>query len=571
MKKYSLKIISAMLAVMMTCLCLVVPTVAETSWDGSKATSLSGSGTQSDPYLIANASDLALVSEKVNAADAAYVSAYYKLTADIYMNDTTDIGSWGPEVQGVNNWTPIGSSPDNPFKGHFDGDGHTIYGMYVYMNELSGPLYGGLFGYILGSTSNRTSVKNLTIAQSYISLYNENTGYGTGWVQVGGIAGHAQYIDISNCAVDATIMGDGINSRDNGACGGILGRALGFTITNCVNVGSLSYRGGVIDEQGTANNRIGGIVGVAANGTIDSCYNAGNVSGIRGTGRVGGIIGRLGFGGSPNVNISNCYNTGTLSAEYAYAMVGGIVGTLRAGGSTFTNCFNLGNIVAAIQYGEIFGDIDGNEYTLTNCYYDSDIEDLDMLLLEGATGISELVSENMTGFDASVWNLTNGQSPTLKNAPKLGSFALLGAKIREAYTVCYKDGQKVAEGQGLCFGARLSLASYLDSDGLADGYSVGIIISKVNTETPVNLTYENAEYKMDAGKFLTYDATTESVEFFGYFIGLDADNFDTEYVAKAYVMKDGAIVMYSNSLTRSVNGVAEALGGSVDENGNFEE
>lgn len=26
---------------------------------------------------------------------------------------------------------------------------------------------------------------------------------------------------------------------------------------------------------------------------------------------------------------------------------------------------------------------------------------------------------------------------------------------------------------------------------------------------------------------------------------MDADNFDTEYVAKAYIMKDGAVVMYS--------------------------
>ena len=227
--------------------------------------------------------------------------------------------------------------------------------------------------------------------------------------------------------------------------------------------------------------------------------------------------------------------------------------------------------MSAIQYGEIIGDSNGNAYTLTNCYYDSDIADLDLTLLTGATGVSELVSEKMTGLDATVWTLTNGQAPTLKKVKQIGTFVLLGAKIREAYTVCYRDGQKVAEGQGLCFGARLGLDDYLDADGLADGYSVGILISKVNADAPVNLTYENAEYKMDAGKFLTYDAASQSVEFFGYFVGVDADNYDTEYVAKAYVMKDGAVVMYSDSLTRSVNGVAKALGGSIDANGNFDQ
>ena len=58
---------------------------------------VSGSGTESDPYIISNANDLSRMKNS---------SSYFKLGADIYLS--------------VKSWTPIN------FSGVLDGDGHTL-------------------------------------------------------------------------------------------------------------------------------------------------------------------------------------------------------------------------------------------------------------------------------------------------------------------------------------------------------------------------------------------------------------------------------------------------------------
>ena len=118
-------------------LLMAVTMQAQTYWNGTSDKTFSGSGTQTDPYLISTPEQLAGLAELCNDRDNPndFDGKYIKLTADIYLTDfnNPDTASW-PQ------WEPIGHyvrkgfengfSYSRYFRGHFDGDGHTIYNMY---------------------------------------------------------------------------------------------------------------------------------------------------------------------------------------------------------------------------------------------------------------------------------------------------------------------------------------------------------------------------------------------------------------------------------------------------------
>ena len=84
-----------------------------------------GSGTEEDPYLIKFSFQLDSLASRVNAGDS-YTGVYFKLAADLdYSKVALDNG---------NNFTPIGLNTKNDnlrFKGHFDGDYHTVSGIRI--------------------------------------------------------------------------------------------------------------------------------------------------------------------------------------------------------------------------------------------------------------------------------------------------------------------------------------------------------------------------------------------------------------------------------------------------------
>ena len=117
-------------------------------WSGAVATAYAGgSGTEADPYLIETPEQLAkLVSTsyrpKPSAAESAGMTAeqltqwnlehikYYKLTADIYVNDVNG-KLWADKI-GCLDWYSqwVGSAYVTNSHINFDGDGHVIYGLY---------------------------------------------------------------------------------------------------------------------------------------------------------------------------------------------------------------------------------------------------------------------------------------------------------------------------------------------------------------------------------------------------------------------------------------------------------
>lgn len=156
-------------------------------WDGSSVSStLSGSGTSSSPYLISNGADLKLFINRCNSSSY-YRSKYYKLTADIYLNegyfDYEDENNpkyykdnqeylisgdkYYNSVQDILNNNPVGTINQLPrtdftFTGNFNGNGKTINGLFYYSNTYYDEY--GFFKIIQDAT-----VQNVRFLNTYIS------------------------------------------------------------------------------------------------------------------------------------------------------------------------------------------------------------------------------------------------------------------------------------------------------------------------------------------------------------------------------------------------------------------
>ena len=201
--------------------------------------SLSGSGTAEEPYQIGNAEELVVFRDIVNGANGRKLNsdACAVLTADIVLNDGTfdENGRYtrGESGMWLSEWTPMGqyertSTAPEGYGGTFDGQGHTITGLYVSTNAEN-TYASGLFAQLTGSAV----VQNVTVT-GYIYVH------GVGGGNVGGIAGEANGAAIRNCRnlcdirlnkVDGSLGGVQINA------GGIAGSSSG-TIENCRNDGT---------------------------------------------------------------------------------------------------------------------------------------------------------------------------------------------------------------------------------------------------------------------------------------------------------------------------------------------
>ncbi len=327
-------------------------------WDGSIATGFAGgNGTQGNPYLISDGSELAFLARKVNNGKD-YSGVYFKLTNDIYLNDTSNWTSWGNGVTPQNEWVAIGiSSPeiDNSFYGCFDGNGYAVHGIYQEDGD-------GLFGSYCGDT-----IANLGIAESYIR----------GDRSVGGVAGFIYYATVTNCYNTGTVIG-------NSDVGGVAGCCQGCTVTNCYNTGSVAG-----DEY------VGGVFGSILSGSVTQCYNTGVVVGNE---YVSGIVGWAGGDDGYVSTVANCYSTGSVSGD---SYVGGVAGNNFG---NVTNCYNIGAIIGGSYVGGVVGRNDGG--TITNCYYSVGCCSNGNSYGTALTSQQLLHSESFVGFNfGSVWTM----------------------------------------------------------------------------------------------------------------------------------------------------------------------
>lgn len=204
-----------------------------------------GGGTESDPYQVSTAEDLAAFRDAVNSGET-YEGKTVILTTDITLSDA---------------WTPIGNK-SKQFKGTFEGGGHCINDLNVNINGdgyLYGDSYGGLFGYIgTGGT-----VQNLGVTGKVSVILPNNDAY------AGGIAGRNQGT-IKNCFTTVEVEAWGGNSYADSYAGGIAG-CNQADISNCYATGEISsalYAGGIAGTNTNYSN----------DGTISYCYATGKVN-----------------------------------------------------------------------------------------------------------------------------------------------------------------------------------------------------------------------------------------------------------------------------------------------------
>ena len=301
-------------------------------------------------------------------------SGKYILMNDIVFEDA-DYVKGGDFYNSGTGWEPIGTS-STPFQGMFDGNGYTIYNLYI---NAPNEYYQGLFGYV-----NLASFQNVCIVNSNIIGYNcvgSIVGYGysttiknsifNGTIiankSVGGIVGELEEASaISKCTVYGTITGEidvgGIcglqyaerNTIRNTYCrnvasvfgkenvGGICGRAKGYRYkyyeTNATGKSEIYYSCNTGDII-SLNKNAGGIIGYAEGDIHDKSSN--NYYAY--------------------IGVNDSYNIGNVTtSEFA----GGIIGT----GKYFTcyHTYSIGTITANSNFGGCFG---SSPSIVTFCYY----------------------------------------------------------------------------------------------------------------------------------------------------------------------------------------------------------
>ena len=316
---------------------------------------LTGEGTEESPFLINSASDLRLVQHFVathtvktygtysmtekNFSDG----KYFRLTADIHLQSQQvlqDDGQLLPDTSGLSRWSPIGSSEAaHDFCGIFDGDGHTVYGVFICDSTAENQ---GLFGYISGGGI----VRNVRLADSFVLGTNA----------VGGICGKLQNGTLYRCESQASVVGTGPSFQGGGIAGSHT--SSGASIDSCKNAGFICGVPVPSPDGGMWNCGTGGICGQTS-ATVTRCVNEGRVSSEYFS-PAGGISGwHTGSG-----TISDCLNSGHVSST-ASVSVGGIVGSNWA---VIRNCRNAG-VVEATGKGSSMGGIVGV------CSYNSQVYD----------------------------------------------------------------------------------------------------------------------------------------------------------------------------------------------------
>ena len=228
-----------------------------------------GNGTETDPYIIATATQLDEVRN--------FPSACFELSKDIDLSSYLNSNSSG--------WTPI-----KDFTGKFDGKKHTIKSLWISLSSIDNV---GLFANIQGSSDKRASVSNLFVNISKKGI--------TGGNRVGGICGNLSYGNIENCMVTGDISGGGY-------VGGIVGRNSDNYYNSSI-ISQCASSGNIIANSGS----VGGILAYQ-NGacSIENCYSIANV-------KAEGSYSSSAYG--IGCSAENCYFAGTISGaniNYVY-------------------------------------------------------------------------------------------------------------------------------------------------------------------------------------------------------------------------------------------------------------
>ena len=266
-------------------------------------------------YTVTSADGLMNIAELVNGGKT-----------DININLDKNIDLTGKD------WTPIGTSARNSYKGTFDGGGHTITGLTVTTNDE----YVGLFGYL-----NRAgTVKNVVMEGIQITSNQINGG------SIGGVVGFS-WGTIENCSVSGSVSGTVY-------VGGVVGAQIDGSITGCSSSATV---------KGTTD--VGGVAGQTnSSATLTACYATGNViieinpkKNIAG----GGLVGM-----NAGISLLACYATGNVTSTGSSTGNVHIFGFLGDNFTTVTACYWKNNQERGYKTAPESTKVDGTYVTWQN-------------------------------------------------------------------------------------------------------------------------------------------------------------------------------------------------------------
>ena len=280
---------------------------------------LSGLGTASSPYLVADYADLRVIGGSTYSNKATY-----RLVADID-------ASTSRSSHGDSGFAPI------VLHGSFHGGGHSISGLVI---RRTGEEYIGFLRY-LDTTSVLDSLvlvgARISGSTSVGALVSYNDGaivrcFVTGNVagdsgsHVGGLVGRNS---TTGRIVKCGFRGDSVSTGRDGAAGGVVG----------MSVGSVQASSATAIVAGNGDNlNLGGVAGLSA-GRIDSCSSGGRVDAEGDSIIAGGLVGYSGG------IVRSCNASSSVRVDGVAAKVGGLVGF--GGGDSTTACWATGNVVAS--------------------------------------------------------------------------------------------------------------------------------------------------------------------------------------------------------------------------------
>lgn len=335
---------------------------------------MTGSGTESNPYLVSSASDINNIHNDL--------SGYYKLTCDI-------------DMSGVD-FEPIGNESEGAFTGTIDGNGYTISNLNL---DLPGNKYVGFVGYLEGNIKNIYFNNAIICGYKYIGIVAAYTSKIANIYKVGNYNGNIQGLSQIS---ESTICTGGLVGYNNGnidnsfnkaviysdwSAGGISGTNDG-NISNCKNYGTINalHIGGIsFDGIGNISNatnfgdlnygyKIGGICCESTN--IENCVNYGNiVGGTRGgySTDLYGVGNCESYRNNYKGRIFNCINYGNIefeSSDYYSCVISGI------GNGIIEKCINFGDLKLVTQTRNSYlSSVQGNIYGISCAGYYTKITD----------------------------------------------------------------------------------------------------------------------------------------------------------------------------------------------------
>ncbi|MCY1718914.1 PKD domain-containing protein [Prolixibacteraceae bacterium Z1-6] len=335
-----------------------------------------GDGTEGNPYQIATLENLYWIAEN-------------SLTWDKYFIQTADIDASATAEWCNGGWLPIGETDFNefqfPFKGNYNGKGHTISGLTITITGDSNKFY-GLFGYAEGAV-----FQNLGVTDVSINVEGSSRPSGA-------LLGGAKAVQINNCYSTGVVKG-------NDFTGGLAGSIRSSIVTNCFSTCEVS-----------GDDVVGGLVGDCNSGnSIINCWHTTGT--VRGDVSTGGLT-----GSNSNCQMSLCYSTGEV---FGGDFTGGLVGDNWT--SSISDCYCRCNVLTSFRGGGLVG-YNSSYATVTNCYSTGSVT-----VIEMGGGLVGIQNENAT-TTYSFWDMetsgtessADGEGKTTAEMKTLSTFTDAG-------------------------------------------------------------------------------------------------------------------------------------------------